>query len=177
MRGAVSLAAALAVPLTTDTGSAFPDRELIVFLAFAVVIATLVVQGLSLPIVIRLLGLEDDGLSEKEETKARIRAAEAALQRLEELAGEEWVNDDTAERLRGAYGFRRRRFAARFDGDDDGAVEQRSQSYQRLRAELLEAERQAVLELRRDGRISDEVMRRLERDLDLEVARLDIPPT
>ncbi len=175
MRGAVSLAAALAVPLTTDAGTAFPDRELIVYLAFAVVIATLVIQGLTLPGVIRVLGLEDDGLSEKEETKARIHAAEAALQRLEELAGEDWVNDDTAERLRGAYGFRRRRFVARFDSDDDGAVEQRSLSYQRLRAELLEAERAAVLDLRREGRISDEVMRRLERDLDLEVARLDIP--
>ena len=74
------------------------------------------------------------------------------------------------------YGFRLRRFAARFDGDDDGSVERRSQSYQRLRAELLVAERQAVLDLRREGRISDEVMRRLERDLDLEIARLDVAP-
>ena len=87
------------------------------------IIATLVLQGLSLPGVIRLLGLEDDGLAEKEEAKARIKAAEAALERLEELTGEEWVNDDTVERLRGAYGFRLRRFAARFDGDDDGSVE------------------------------------------------------
>jgi CPA1 family monovalent cation:H+ antiporter len=175
MRGAVSLAAALAVALTTDAGTAFPDRDLIVYLAFAVIIATLVLQGLSLPLVIRLLGLEDDGLAEKEETKARILAAEAALARLEELVDEEWVNPDTVERLRGSYGFRRRRFAARFDSEDDGLVELRSQSYQRLRAELLEAERRSVLELRRNGHISDEVMRRLERDLDLEVARLDIP--
>lgn len=172
LRGAVSLAAALSVPTVTESGGPFPDRDLIIYLAFAVIIATLVCQGLSLPGVIRLLGLEDDGLAEKEETKARIKAAEAALERLEELTGEEWVNDDTVERLRGSYGFRMRRFTARFDATDDGNVERRSQSYQRLRLELLTAERQAVLELRREGRISDEVMRRLERELDLEIARL-----
>jgi Na+/H+ antiporter len=176
LRGAVSLAAALSVPTVTDSGAPFPDRELVIYLAFAVIIATLVFQGLSLPGVIRLLGLEDDGLAEKEEAKARIRSAEAALARLEELTGEDWVNADTAERLRGAYGFRLRRFTARFDGADDGSVERRSQGYQRLRVELLAAERQAVLELRREGRISDEVMRRLERDLDLEIARLDVAP-
>jgi len=176
MRGAVSLAAALAIPVATDSGAPFPDRELVIYLAFTVIIATLVLQGLSLPAVIRLLGLEADGLDEKEEAKARIKASEAALRRLEELTGEDWVNDDTVERMRGAYGFRVRRFAARFDNTDDGSVERRSQSYQRLRAELLRAERDAVIELRRSGTISDEVMRRLERDLDLEIARLDVSP-
>src|SRR5439155_439533 len=80
MRGAVSLAAALALPLTTDSGGPFPGRDLILFLAFCVLFATPVGQGLSMPIVIRVLGLESDRLSEKEETKARIRAAEAALE-------------------------------------------------------------------------------------------------
>jgi CPA1 family monovalent cation:H+ antiporter len=123
--------------------------------------------------VIRLLRLEDDGLSDKEETKARIHAAEAALGRLEELAGEDWVREDTAERMRGLYRFRARRFAARFDDQDDGEIEERSQDYQRLRRELLDAERQAVVELRRQGRINDSVMNRVQRDLDLEDARLD----
>ena len=130
-------------------------------------------QGLTLPAVIRLLRLEDDGLSDKEETKARIHAAEAALGRLEELAGEDWVREDTAERMRGAYRFRASRFAARFDDEDDGQIEERSQDYQRLRRELLDAERQAVVELRRQGRINDSVMNRVQRDLDLEDARLD----
>ena len=115
MRGAVSLAAALALPLTTDLGSLFPDRDLIVFLTFAVILGTLVIQGLTLPGVIRLLDLEDDGLAEKEDAKARIHAAEAALARLEELLDEEWVREDTAERLRGLYSFRRDRFTSRFD--------------------------------------------------------------
>jgi Na+/H+ antiporter len=174
LRGAVSLAAALALPLETDAGDPFPERQLVIFLAFCVILATLVLQGLTLPAVIRVLRLEDDGLSTKEETKARIRAAEAALERLEELAGEDWVRDDTLERMRGAYQFRRNRFTARFDDEDDGAIEERSQAYQRLRRELLDAERQAVVSLRREGRINDEVMNRIQRDLDLEDARLDV---
>ncbi len=174
MRGAVSLAAALALPLTTDTGAPFPHRELIVFLTFAVILGTLVVQGLTLPSLIRLLDFEDEVLPEKEEAKARIAAAEAALERLEELIEEDWVRDDTADRLRGLYDFRRERFRSRFDAESDGAVEDRSVNYQRLRRELLAAERRAVLELRRRGRIDDEVMRRVVRDLDLEEARLDL---
>ncbi len=173
LRGAVSLAAALAIPETTDTGGPFAGRPLIVFLAFSVILVTLVAQGLSLPAVIRALGLEDDGLDEREDAKARIRAAEAALARLDELVGEEWVRDDSAERMRGLYGFRRDRFAARFDDGDDGAIEERSISYQRLRRELLDAERQAVYELRRIGRIADGVMHRVIHDLDLEEQRLD----
>jgi CPA1 family monovalent cation:H+ antiporter len=174
IRGAVSLAAALAVPLTTHGGAPFAERELIVFLAFCVILGTLVVQGLSLPLLIGLLGLEDDGIAEREDAKARIHAAEAALARLEELLDEEWVREDTAERLRGLYRFRRDRFAARFGDGDDGGIESRSADYQRLRRELLEAERGAIVGLRRDGVINDDVMHRLERDLDLEDARLDV---
>ena len=174
MRGAVSLAAALAIPLTTHGGTQFPQRDLIVFLTFTVILGTLVVQGLSLPALIRALGLEPDHLDEKEDAKARIRAAEAALARLEELTGEDWVLDDTAERMRGLYNFRRNRFASRFDRDSDGAIEERSQNYQRLRRELLEAERAEIVRLRADGIINDDAMRRLQRDLDLEDARLEI---
>ena len=135
---------------------------------------TLVGQGLILPFVIRALGLEDDGVADREDAKARIRAAEAALARLEELVGEDWVREDTAERVRGAYGFRTNRFRARLDDGDDGAIENRSQDYQRLRRELLEAERQAILDLRRTGAISNDVWIRVVRDLDLEDQRLDI---
>jgi monovalent cation/hydrogen antiporter len=173
MRGAVSLAAALALPLHTDAGSSFPHRDLIIFLTFAVIFGTLVLQGLSLPVVIRWLGLEDDRVLEREEVKARIHAADAALARIEELAGEDWVRDDTAERLRGLYEFRRGRFASRYTGDDDGGAEDRSQAYQQLLRELIEAEREAVVALRGDSRIGDEAMRRVLRDLDLEEARLD----
>ena len=174
MRGAVSLAAALALPLTTDAGTPFPGRELILFLTFSVILATLVGMGLTLPLVIRWLGLEDDGLEAREDAKARIRAAEAALSRLEELLDEDWVRDDTAQRMRGLYTFRTNRFRSRFDGDDDGAIESRSQDYQRLRRELLEAERAALVDLRRSGVISNDVWIRVARDLDLEELRLDV---
>jgi Na+/H+ antiporter len=173
MRGAVSLAAALALPLTTDAGRAFPDRDLIVFLTFAVILGTLVLQGLTLPGLIRLLRLEEDDVAEREEAKARIVAAEAALERLGELLEEEWVRDDTADRMRGLYDFRRARFRSRFDPEADRSADERSADYQRLRRELLDAERRAVLELRRSGRIDDEVMRRVVRDLDLEESRLE----
>jgi CPA1 family monovalent cation:H+ antiporter len=174
MRGAVSLAAALAIPLVTDSGKPFPDRDLIVFLTFSVILVTLVGQGLTMPVLIGWLGLHDDGVLDHEQAKARIYAADAALARLDELQNEDWVRDDTAERMRGAYGFRKRRFAARFDDGDDGALEERSISYQRLRRELLAAERQAVFDLRRQGKIGDEAMRLVERDLDLEDSRLDV---
>jgi CPA1 family monovalent cation:H+ antiporter len=173
MRGAVSLAAALALPLTTNAGEPFPGRSFIVYLTFTVILGTLVVQGLTLPALLRFLRLEDDGLEAKEDAKARMLAAEAAIARLEELSGEDWVLDDTAERLRGLYDFRRSRFRARFDENDDGSIETRSANYQRLRHELLEAERRRVVQLRREGRISDDVMHRVERDLDLEDVRLD----
>jgi len=174
MRGAVTLAAALALPLETDAGAAFPGRELIIFIAFAVILGTLLGQGLTLPALIKHLHLEDDGLEQKEDTKARVHAADAALERLEELLDEDWVRPETADRLRGLYTFRRTRFQARYDGDDDGSIERQSQAYQRLRRELLEAERAAIVSLRRNGRISDDVMRRVERDLDLEDSRLEI---
>lgn len=181
MRGAVSLAAALAIPLNVAGGAPFPERDLTIFLAFCVIFVTLVGQGLTLRPLIQWLDIQDDGASEKEEIKARFLAAEAALDRIEELADEDWVYEDTAERMRGIYGYRRRRFAARHDGalgqNEDGEeedLESRSAAFQRFRRELLEAERDAVLRLRSEGKIGDEVMRRIERDLDLEDSRLEM---
>jgi Na+/H+ antiporter len=173
LRGAVSLAAALAIPLTTDAGTAFPHRDLIVFLTFAVILATLVLQGVTLPPVIRLLRVEaDDAEERREDAKARIHAAEAALARLEELVDEDWVRPETVERLRGLYGFRRDRFAERF-GEGDGSIEEQSVAYQRLRRELLRAEEMAVLALRNEGVISGDVAHMLLRDIALEDVRLD----
>jgi CPA1 family monovalent cation:H+ antiporter len=164
MRGAVSLAAALSLPFD------FPDRDLLIFLAYCVVAWTVVVQGLTLPAVIRALDVvEDDDTDEREENAARIAAAEAALARLEELVEEDWVREDTADRLRRAYTFRRGRFKV-LSGtkpDDDGLAD-RSLDYQRLLHELVNAQRAAVVALRDDRSISAAVMRRVERDLDLE---------
>jgi monovalent cation/hydrogen antiporter len=174
MRGAVSLAAALALPLETDSGQPFPERELILFVTFGVILVTLVVQGLTLPALIRRLGVHDDGAEQREELQARLGATDAALARLEELAVEEWTRDDTVERLRGLYQFRRRRLKARAGIFEDDGYEDRSLAYQRLVRELLEAQRHAIIRLRNQGVISDGVMHRVERELDLEDSRLEI---
>jgi monovalent cation/hydrogen antiporter len=171
IRGGVSLAAALALP----TG--FPDRDLIVFVTFCVIVVTLVGQGMTLPSLINAIKLPpDDGGAAREDAKARIKAAEAALARLEELEAEGVVLPESAERLRGAYGFRVNRFRERLDGGGNGEIEERSARYQRARRELLDAERGAVVSLRNAGLIDDEVMNRVQRDIDLEASRLDVQP-
>jgi Na+/H+ antiporter len=175
MRGGVSLAAALALPLQTDAGEPFPQRDLIIFLAFSVILFTLVIQGLTLPWLMRRLRVGDDGREvEEEEVKARLHASAAALERLEELAAEDWTRDETVERVRRLYEYRQRRFSARRDGDDSDGIEDRSLAFQRLSRELYNAQRQAVVALRNSGEISNEVMTRIERDLDLEDSRLEI---
>jgi CPA1 family monovalent cation:H+ antiporter len=174
LRGAVSLAAALALPLRTDAGAPFPARDLIIFLTFCVILVTLVLQGLTLPALIRKLRPPEDHVAEREEIKARKHAAKAAISRIDDLAAEDWVRDDTADRMRSLYDYRLRRFAARYDDSDDGGLEQRSLDYQRLRREALDAERAAVQDLRNRGMINDEVMNRVVRDLDLEDTRLEI---
>lgn len=175
MRGVVSLAAALSLPFETEAGAPFPARDLILFLTFCVIFATLVVQGLSLPRLIRALGLHDDGLTEREMAKAQLRAAEAALARIEELADEEWAPAEKVERLRNEYLYRIERLAIKHDGDDArrAEVETIMTGYQRLRRELLAAERREVVRLRDTGVINDEAMHRVERTLDLEETRLD----
>jgi CPA1 family monovalent cation:H+ antiporter len=152
-------------------GGPVPDRELVIFLAFCVLLATLVVQGLTLAPLIRALGVEDDGLDRDEELAARLETAYAAMDRLEELKDEDWVYDDTIDRARRLYDFRRRRFASRIDGT--GEHEDRSAAYQRLQRELIDAQRAKLVELRNAGRISDGVRRAVERDLDLEESRLE----
>ena len=171
MRGAVSLAAALALPLRTDSGEAFPARDLIIFLAFAVILVTLVGQGLTLAPLIKRLGIHDDGEAEREEVAARVRLAEAAIARTEELDGQDWVRSDTLDRVRALYDYRRRRFGAIGDGDGS-EYEERTGAYIRVMYELFDAQREALIGMRNSGEISDEVRRRVERELDLEESRL-----
>ena len=175
MRGAVTLAAALALPITTDAGAPFPERDLLIFLAYAVVLFTLVVQGLTLPVLIRRLDVIEDGDDdEREEVQARIAASDAAIARLDELEEAEWTRGDTVERVRRSYGFRRSRFAARTGEVEDRDYERRSLAYQRLLQEVIQAQREVLIRMRNEGEISSEVMRRIERELDLEETRLDI---
>ena len=176
MRGAVSMAAALALPLETDAGAPLPERDLILFITFAVILVTVVGQGLSLPYLIRRLGVQEDGAEEEaEELRARWAASHAALERLDELAFEEWTREDTIERVRGMYEFRRRRVKVRAGKiEDEDGIEDRSLAYQRLMHELYTAQRRAVVQLRNGGEISNDVMHRIERELDLEESRLEV---
>jgi len=174
MRGAVSLAAALAIPFATDSGAPFPQRNLIIFLTFAVIFATLVVQGLTLPAVIRMLHITGDGQEDEEEIRARLVAAKAALAQIEALADEEWTRDDTLERMRALYQYRKRRFAARAGRIEDDGYEDRSLAYQRTLQSVLGAQRNALVQMRSDGEVSNEIMSRIVRELDLEESRLEI---
>jgi CPA1 family monovalent cation:H+ antiporter len=171
LRGSVSLAAALALP------HGFPERDLLIFLTLAVIFVTLVGQGLTLPVLIRRLDVHDDGAVEREELHARRQATEAAIAELERLGDEEWTRDETVERMTALYQFRHRRLSQRageLDGHEDDNLDDRSQNYQRMVRDVLEAQRRRVVELRNQGVISDDVMHRLERELDLEDQRLEI---
>ena len=171
MRGSVSLAAALAIPLTVDGGGPFPDRHLIIFLAFAVILVTLVGQGLTLGPLINWLGIEDDGQESHEDTLARRRVAEAALARLEELGEPDWIRPESVDRARQLFDYRQRRFGALEDGADEN-FEDRADAWRRLMYDLFDAQRQELLELRNQGEISDDIRRNVERDIDLEETRI-----
>jgi CPA1 family monovalent cation:H+ antiporter len=176
MRGAVSLAAALALPLTTDSGSSFPGRDLILFVTFGVILFTLVVQGLTLPWLIRALRVREDGDEERrEELQGRLAIAQAALERIDELSEVEWTNDETIERVRALYEFRRRRFKVQAGKlEDEDGIEERSLQYQRLMHRIFDIQRETLVELRDGGDVSSDVTRRLERELDLEESRLEV---
>ena len=175
MRGAVSLAAALAIPLRTHgVRQPFPERNLIIFITFAVIFATLVLQGLSLPALIRRMHIARDGSEDAEEIKARLAATKAALAQLDELAREDWTREDTIERMRALYDYRQRRFAARAGKIEDDGYEDRSLAYQQTVQSVLAVQREALVHLRNDGAISNETMNRVIRELDLEESRLEI---
>jgi CPA1 family monovalent cation:H+ antiporter len=168
MRGAVSLAAALAVPL------AVPGRPVIVFLTFALILVTLVGQGLSLPFVIRKLKLEEPRRWSDEEAVARMEAAQAALDRIDEMEDEERASDSQLKRLRDVYRNRFRMCQVVLGGGDPdvAAREQRVADYGFLRRELIGVEREELLNLRGNGRLRAQTQRQIERDLDLEEARI-----
>jgi CPA1 family monovalent cation:H+ antiporter len=174
LRGAVSLATALALPLETDAGGPLPGRNLIVFVTFAVVLVTVVAQGLTLPVLIRRLGVVADGREEEhEEVVARLVASKAALTELEAMAGEAWAGDEAVDRARQFYEQRKRRFAARAGKIADEGYEDASQIRQQVLRRLWAAERRAIVGLRNAGDISNEMMHRLERELDLEESYLE----
>lgn len=177
MRGAVSLAAALALPLQTDAGDPLPGRGLVIFLAFSVILVTLIGQGLTLPALIRALGVVDDGATEHEEIHARTVATEAALVRLEELRGEVPSHAPLIDQLRERYTHRTEHLVhdhadGRLMSSDDRSPEAMEEmEHDEIRRAVISAERVAVIALRDRGEISDDALRTVERDLDLDELR------
>jgi Na+/H+ antiporter len=172
MRGVLSLAAALALPLTLQDGAAFPGRDLILFLTFTVILVTLVVQGLSLPPLIRWLGVKDDGSSASEERRARLKANQEAFARLNEIEEKDPAKADALQRLRMEYEDHIRQVEGAASANAGTPLRRFSSEYERLSLEALMQERQTILHLRNDDVISDEVLRRIQRDIDLAEARL-----
>ena len=166
MRGVVSLAAALALPID------FPQRSLIQFLTFTVIIATLVIQGSTLPIVIRWLGIAAGDGEQEEERRARLAAAEAAVRRIDSLEAEYPDHKPLIDHLRESYAHRVEHIDIS-DGTPPDEAEEELLEHREMRRKVIDAEREAVILMRDRGELSDEVMRRLERDLDLEELRED----
>jgi CPA1 family monovalent cation:H+ antiporter len=174
MRGAVSLAAALAIPFVTDTGDPFPGRDLIVFLTFSAILGTLVLQGLTLEPLIRALRLESDEQTDTQaELQARLEGARVALSRLEQLCTDERVPLGAQQRMREDYEERIRRYASGLEaGGTTEEYAESSAAWRSWRRELLIAEREAIASLRDRGQISPDVMRRIMHDLDMEESRV-----
>jgi Na+/H+ antiporter len=169
MRGAISLGAALGAPL------AMPGRPEVIVLTYAVILVTLVGQGLTLPIVIRALKLPFDREWSPDEAIARLEAAQSALDRLDELESEGRADEDQLRRLRELYRARFQQCMAVLGGEREKALDEARERRGRfgdLRRDVIDTERTALLRLRDEGRVSQDVVRNIERDLDLDEARL-----
>jgi monovalent cation/hydrogen antiporter len=175
VRGVVSLAAALAIPLETETGQPFPGRDLILFLTFSVILVTLVGQGLTLPAVIRMLGLANAGKREQraervEELGARRHAIESAIERLDQLAAERKLPQDLVHAIRAQQQDRLKHFEHGHDAADGDR--EHSKLHDDIALLLIAAERARVNELYHQDALHDEARRRIERELDLREATL-----
>jgi Na+/H+ antiporter len=174
VRGVVSLAAALAIPLTTTAGAPFPDRELILVVTFGLIVVTLIGQGLLLPRIVRWLGLgrhaaEERAREQKAELNGRTEALNVAQRRLEKMAAEGRISSEVLAILRARHDYRLGRLPKVLsEGLDADAASAAAE----LRSDLIAAEREYIYQLLRDGQITDEARRRIERELDLEEASI-----
>jgi CPA1 family monovalent cation:H+ antiporter len=167
MRGVVSLAGILT--LEHD----FPSRDLLVFLTFAVILSTLLGQGLTLPWLIRRLGIGDDGSVQHEEIHAREASVEAALLRLEELAGEWPGHLELIDQLRARYQHAEEHLEHDHEAEGAPDMDQEQVEHEAIRRAVIGAQRVAIIDLRDRGVIGDAALRRVERDLDLEELRAE----
>ncbi len=171
-RGAVSLAAALAVPTTTLSGAPFPDRSLIIFIVTFVILVTVLVQGTTLPAVVRWAKVPDDVTHEEELQLARTRGAQAALDALPTVADEVGISDDLRRRLQKEYEEKAALALATEDGSANSHLVKRKEKVRRVRLGMLEHKRREITALRNQNLIDDIVLRELQAEMDLEEVQL-----
>ena len=174
MRGADSLAAALAIPFALPNGEPFPGRDLMLLLTFCVIFGTLVLQGLTLLPLVRWLRVVDDHVTEQEEKLARLRANEAALARLEAIKSLNGTRPEVVERLRSEYQDRIQQLRSE-TRPEENARRLFSPDFEQLAREVLQTERDTVIQMRNEEAINDQALRRIQRDIDLAEARLQQP--
>jgi monovalent cation/hydrogen antiporter len=167
MRGVVSLAAAMALPLVIEGGKPFPNRNLIIFLTFSVIFSTLVIQGLSLRPLIKLFGIKKDGSEDEHEQKARLKIASAVIEYIEENYSLS-VTEEVLNQIKTKYEIRIQRLRK----DAERLNEEQLLQFNKIEHEILQMERRMVINLRKEGTISDEALRKIEYELDLEETRL-----
>jgi len=171
IRGAISLAAALSVPITTASGAPFPDRDLIIYLTFAVIFATMILQGSTLPALVRALGLREAAPLREQEMQVRLELTRAALDRLASLAENEEVPADVLEDVRSQLEKQFRRYTTAGQEGLEVKKELVTRKKQLLR-DVLKEQRETLLAMRAEGRVPDDLGRRIQRDLDLQEVRL-----
>lgn len=171
MRGALSLAGALSIPLMAGSHP-FPARNQVIFLVYCVVLGTLIIPSLTLKALVRRLGLGQSEQLREQEIRARIRIAHAALSQLEEIADEHQVPEDVLSRLRGVYELRLSRLESGRHDDSPDQNRRQGADAQELRNRLVEAQRRALSEIRSERGAAAETLRRIQHDIDLEATRL-----
>lgn len=172
MRGVISLAAALALPLLMDNGDAFPERHMVIFLTFSVIVTTLIVQGLTLPSLIRWLGVTEMEDQDQIRAKAKYVAVRAALERLDKLEEENWSGEELDD-VRRHYEDQLHLVTDQLHGQESSELAQRGEQISRLKREVIEAESLALAQLRDSERISDDVVRDVRRAIDYERLRYE----
>jgi CPA1 family monovalent cation:H+ antiporter len=168
MRGVVSLAAALALPLTMAGGEVFHNRELIIFLTFCVIFSTLVLQGLTLRPLIKLLGITIDEREHQHELDVRLTLASSIIEHIEENYSI-GLSDEVLNQIKTKYEIRIQRIRK---DQRERLDEAQINEFHRIQGELLKKERALIVKMRKEAKISDEVLRRIEYELDLEETRL-----
>jgi Na+/H+ antiporter len=173
MRGVVSLAAALALPVMINDHTPFPQRDLILFLTFSVILITLIFQGLTLPKLIKFLGIRSDGHEVENEIRARIKLASAAIEYIEENISYGTVTDQVLAQIKNKYELRINHLSKSLQEEEEG-YEDNFDQFHTLQRQLLKIERAILADMHEKGITDEEILRKLEYELDLEESRMGL---